>query len=87
MNKNYTKCIQQSMYITCVYNDCTNENSTWSWMYKKCTSNSNIYTNTAQTVHSLYKIQTENSLKFVKYVFFYIRTKLANWNHYYISYM
>ena len=38
-------------------------------MYKICTSNSYIYTNAAQTVHSLYKIQTENSLKFVKYVF------------------
>ena len=38
-------------------------------MYKKCTSNSYIHTNAAQIVHSLYIIQTENSLKFVKYVF------------------
>ena len=38
-------------------------------MYKKCTSNSCIYTKTEQTVQTLHKHQTKNGLKLEMYVF------------------
>ena len=43
-------------------------------MYKKCTSNSYIYTKNIQTVQNLYKVQTKNGLKLEMYVFLYIQT-------------
>ena len=36
-------------------------------MYKKCTSNSYIYTKNVQTVQNLYNIQTKNNLKLEMY--------------------
>ena len=38
-------------------------------MYKKCTSNSYIYTKNVQTVQNFYKVQTKNGLKLEMYVF------------------
>ena len=38
-------------------------------------SNSYIYTKTVPTVHNLYQIQIEMSLKLVKYVFLQMRTR------------
>ena len=37
-------------------------------MYKKCTSQSDIYTKNVQTVQNLYKVQTKNSLKLEMYI-------------------
>ena len=41
-------------------------------MYKKCISNSYIYTKNVQTVQNLYKVQTEKRLE--TYRFLYIQT-------------
>ena len=38
-------------------------------MYKKCTSNSYIYTKNVQPVQNLYKVQTKNGLNLEMYVF------------------
>ena len=38
-------------------------------MYKKCTSNSHIYTKNVPTVQNLYKVKTKNGLKLEMYVF------------------
>ena len=38
-------------------------------MYKKCTSNSSIYTKKVQTAQTFYKFQTKNTLTLEMYVF------------------
>ena len=38
-------------------------------MYKKCTSNSYIYSKNVQTVQNFYKFQIKNGLKIKMYVF------------------
>ena len=57
-------------------------------MYKKCTSNSYIYTKNVQPVQNLYKVQTKNGLKLEMYVFCTYKQctnctkpiQVANWN-------
>ena len=48
-------------------------------MYKKCTSNSYVYTKNVQTVQNLYKTQTKNGLKLEKYVFFFVYKQCTNY--------
>ena len=43
-------------------------------MYKKCTSNSYIYTKNVQTVKNLYKVPTKNGSKLEMLCFLYIHT-------------
>ena len=54
-------------------------------MYKKCTSNSHIYTKNVPIVQNLYKVKTKNGLKLEMYVFLHANNvqktiQLANWN-------
>ena len=50
-------------------------------MYKKCTSNSYIYTKNAQTVQNLHKVQTKNGLKLEMYVFIHSYKQCTNYTY------